>query len=588
VADEYLTLLDDLFGAAPGDMSATPGIDWGSLFSGSGNFIDPGLAAAEAGIGLGAGEPIFYDTVTRSYVTLSEAMALDPTFNWTGPSTTYSNPNVPMYPGDPNLDAQASMSGSPAFSFGDALAKMLGVAPSLLKTAGALGLLGGAGAAIFGGGNQPGTSLMTSSVSPTTNTQSSIPVTNVQSTQPVTNVTSTLPVTNTSGTGPTWSSQQTAPVYNTSGTGPTWSSYVTNPTSTSFYTDPTSTSFYTNPTSSNFWTAPTTTTQSTTPAMLANPLTQSLLGMIPGALPQLNPEIQAALNRNALAMSQGQVPTLQDQQALDYFNNILQGQQAAVDYNAQNAMQDMIRSMQARGFSGGLDILREGAPAAAAGPLLAQANAQKAMNLGNINAQQLAYATQLPQTAAALYAQQLAAQGVPYNAILAAVNQLLTAGGTNTVGTTSGTSGGQTTSGTSGGQTTSGTSGGQMTSGTSGMQMTGGTSAYQNLGPTSALGTTSGTSAFQNLGPTGTTQNLGGTATTQNLGATGTTQTLGGRTTTGSETGATPSLLSTLTGVLPLISASGSLLGSPQMTGVTPQQQQAAAAAQFFKMFGMG
>ena len=113
--------------------------------------------------------------------------------------------------------------------------------------------------------------------------------------------------------------------------------------------------------------------------------------------------------------------SLANPQAQQYFQNILGGQNAAVDYQSTNALTDAMQQLRNRGFAGGAEIFREGAPAAAMGPILAQANAQKAMNLGNINAQQLAYATGLPQLGANLNAAQLGAQGVPFSAYTSAL-----------------------------------------------------------------------------------------------------------------------------------------------------------------------
>ncbi len=134
------------------------------------------------------------------------------------------------------------------------------------------------------------------------------------------------------------------------------------------------------------------------------------------AIPQLNPQIQQAIQGNALGFSQGQVPTLNNPQAQQYFGNILAGQNAQVDYNQTNSLANAMDLLRQRGFAGGSEIFREGSPAAAAGPIIAQANAQRATNLGNVNAQQLQYATQLPALGSQLNTQQLGAQQVPFNA----------------------------------------------------------------------------------------------------------------------------------------------------------------------------
>lgn len=134
------------------------------------------------------------------------------------------------------------------------------------------------------------------------------------------------------------------------------------------------------------------------------------------AIPQLNPQIQQAIQGNALGFSQGNVPTLNNPQAQQYFQNMLQGQNAQVDYNEQNSLSNALDLLRQRGFAGGSEIFREGAPAAALGQVVSQSNAQRATNLGNINAQQLQYATQLPQIGSQLNTQQLGAQQIPFNA----------------------------------------------------------------------------------------------------------------------------------------------------------------------------
>jgi hypothetical protein len=167
------------------------------------------------------------------------------------------------------------------------------------------------------------------------------------------------------------------------------------------------------------------------------------------AIPQLNPAIQAAIGQNALGFSRGDVPTLNNPQAQQYFQNILGGQNAAVDYQSANALTDAMQQLRNRGFAGGAEIFREGAPAAAMGPILAQANAQKAMNLGNINAQQLGYAAQLPLWGSQLASQQLAQQTVPFGAYTTAaqtqggipmdlLRALMGQGGSSTTQTTTG------------------------------------------------------------------------------------------------------------------------------------------------------
>ena len=143
------------------------------------------------------------------------------------------------------------------------------------------------------------------------------------------------------------------------------------------------------------------------------------------------------------------MPTLANPQAQSYFQNILGGQNASVDYQSTNALTDAMQQLRNRGFAGGAEIFREGAPAAAMGPILAQANAQKAMNLGNINAQQLAYAMQLPKLGADLGTAQLNQQNIPFGAYTQALGgqsqiplellRLLTGqGGTSTTQSTTG------------------------------------------------------------------------------------------------------------------------------------------------------
>ncbi len=212
------------------------------------------------------------------------------------------------------------------------LSQALGVAPGVITALAGLGMLGGAAAALFGSGNKPGTAQSTST------TQSNA-LTNPAVQGLLGSAGSTQGGAYTGGGGLLGAAGQGA-------------------------------------------------------SNLQGP--QGLLQGQIGAIPQLNPAIQNAIGQNALGFSQGNVPTLNSPQAQQYFQNILGGQNAAVDYNTGNSLSDAIQNLRARGFAGGSEIFREGAPAAAAGPILAQANAQKAQNLGNINAQQLQYATALP------------------------------------------------------------------------------------------------------------------------------------------------------------------------------------------------
>lgn len=330
------TFLGDLFG---GGQTYDLPIDWSGLFGGDwpSYMSDPGLG------GLTGGEQMYFDTQTGQLVTLAQAQAIDPTFNASGTATTAT----PTTTTTPNPQ-QASL-----------LAQILGVAPGALTALAGLGMLGGAGAALFGAGNQPGTATQTSTTTPSA-------LSNPQ----VQQLLGTPGAVGAPGAGG-------APGAYTGGTGLQGAA-------------------------------------GQAAANLQGP--QGLLQGQIGAIPQLNPQIQAAIGQNALGFSQGNVPTLANPQAQQYFQNILGGQNAAVDYQTANSLSDAIQNLRARGFAGGSEIFREGAPAAAMGPILAQANAQKAQNLGNINQQQLTYATGLPLLGSQLATQQLGQQAVPFGA----------------------------------------------------------------------------------------------------------------------------------------------------------------------------
>ena len=361
------TFLGDLFG---GGQTYDLPIDWSALFGGAWPeyMSDPGLASVMGG------EQMYFDTQTGQVVTLAQAQAIDPTFN---PEGAISQTPTGMFSGGGGLSTGISgvepstpqtgvnlPTGTQTQQQLSTLAQILGIAPGALSALAGLGMLGGAGAALFGGGNQPGTATQTSTTTPSA----------LQSPQ----VQQLLGSTGTIAPGGAGG----APGAYTGGTGLQGAA-------------------------------------GQAAANLQGP--QGLLQGQIGAIPQLNPAIQAAIGQNALGFSRGEVPTLANPQAQQYFQNMLGGQNAAVDYQTANALTDAIQQLRARGFAGGSEIFRQGAPAAAMGPILAQANAQKAMNLGNINAQQLGYATALPQLGANLNAAQLGAQAVPFSAYTSAL-----------------------------------------------------------------------------------------------------------------------------------------------------------------------
>ena len=363
------TFLGDLFGG--GQTYDIPGIDWSGLFGGGwpDYMSDPGLAS------LTGGEQMYFDTQTGQLVTLAQAQALDPTFNPEGAisqtPTGMESGGGGLFPGTPATGLQTGTNGvgagvganiSPAQA--SILGQILGIAPGAITALAGLGMLGGATAALFGAGNQPGTATQTSTTTPSA-------LSNPQVQQ----------LLGTAGTvGPAGAGG--APGAYTGGTGLQG-------------------------------------VAGQAAANLQGP--QGLLQGQIGAIPQLNPAIQAAIGQNALGFSQGDVPTLNNPQAQQYFQNILGGQNAAVDYQTTNSLTDAIQNLRARGFAGGSEIFREGAPAAAMGPVIAQANAQKAQNLGNINQQQLTYATGLPLLGSQLATQQLSQQAMPFSAYTAAL-----------------------------------------------------------------------------------------------------------------------------------------------------------------------
>ena len=386
-----------LFGG--GDISDTsdlllgsPGLagldDWSSLFGGAwpDYMNDPGLGSVTGG------EQMYFDTQTGQVVTLAQAQAIDPTFTGGG---GYGGQSDVLGSGGSQATGPYGLGGTSNTS--DAInqqqlsgwAQALGMAPAALSALLGLGSLGAAGAALFGAGNQPGTATQTTTTQP--------------------NALSNPQVQQLLGSAGTQGAGGAGGAY-TGGTGLQGAA-------------------------------------GQAAANLQGP--RGLLQGQMGAIPQLNPAIQAAIGQNALGFSQGEVPTLANPQAQAYFQNILGGQNAAVDYQSTNSLTDAMQQLRNRGFAGGAEIFREGAPAAAMGPILAQANAQKAMNLGNINAQQLAYAMQLPRLGADLGTAQLNQQNIPFGAYTQALGgqsqiplellRLLTGqGGSSTTSTSTG------------------------------------------------------------------------------------------------------------------------------------------------------
>lgn len=359
---------DTLFG---GGQTFDLPIDWSSIFSGGGQFSD--INDVLAGVPSAASSPqMYFDTQTGQLVTLAQAQALDHTFNPEGAisqTPTGINSGGGLFPGGTTGTGTAAGSTpatgtSPNQQQASLLGQILGIAPGALTALAGLGMLGGAGAAVFGAGNQPGTATQTSTTTPSA-------LSNPQ----VQQLLGTPGSVGAPGAGG-------APGAYTGGTGLQGAA-------------------------------------GQAAANLQGP--QGLLQGQIGAIPQLNPQIQAAIGQNALGFSQGNVPTLANPQAQQYFQNILGGQNAAVDYQTTNSLSDAIQNLRARGFAGGSEIFREGAPAAAMGPILAQANAQKAQNLGNINQQQLTYATGLPLLGSQLATQQLSQQAVPFSAYTSAL-----------------------------------------------------------------------------------------------------------------------------------------------------------------------
>jgi hypothetical protein len=375
---------DTLFG---GGQTYDLPIDWSGLFGGLPSYMsDPGLG------GLTGGQQLYFDNQTGQLVTLAQAQAIDPTFqpsNQVGPTSTADvlRSGGSQSTGSFGYGGTSNTSESIQPAQLNGLAQALGIAPAALTALAGLGMLGGATAAAFGGGNRPGTSTQTQTTTP-----SALNSPAVQGLLGTPGAPGSAGGAYTGGTGLQGAAGQAT-------------------------------------------------------ANLQGP--QGLLQRQIGAIPQLNPQIQAAIGQNALGFSQGNVPTLNNPQAQQYFQNVLGGQNAAVDYNTANSLTDAIQNLRARGFAGGSEIFREGAPAAAMGPVLAQANAQKAMNLGNINAQQLQYATQLPLLGSQLNTQQLGQQAVPFGAYTTAaqtqsqipqalLQALMAQGGSTTTGTSTG------------------------------------------------------------------------------------------------------------------------------------------------------
>ena len=313
-----------------------------------------------AGIGGASGEQLYYDNQTRQLVTLAQAQAIDPTFqpsNYTGTSDILRNTSGAGGTGAIGNTTTAGYSEPPSGSDTGAWSQILNNLPGSLAALGSLGLTGASIAALFGQGNQPNKA---------TSTQTSTPT--------------------------ALSDPRVQSLLGSAGTG-----------TGSALTGNTGLLGAANQAAGNLQ-GPT--------GLLQNQIS---------AIPQLNPQIQQAIQGNALGFSQGQVPTLNNPQAQQYFGNMLNAQNAQVDYNQTNSLANAIDQLRQRGFAGGSEIFREGAPAAAMGPIVAAANLAKAQNLGNVNAQQLNYAAALPTLGANLNAAQLGAQGVPFSAYTSAV-----------------------------------------------------------------------------------------------------------------------------------------------------------------------
>ncbi len=362
-----MSLIDDSNPLYPIDSGGVnlndPNTDWGGLFGT--DWLTQSLGGL-GGYDQSGGGQMFLDSLTGDLLTLQQVLAIDPTFQYAGGAAGggYSGTSDVLGSGGSQETGPYGYSGTPNTS--DAVqqqqisgwAQALGMAPAALTALLGLGTLGVAGAGLFGAGNQPGTATRTR-----TDTPNALNNPQVQQLlgSPGTTAggTAGAPGAYTGGTGLQGASGQAA-------------------------------------------------------ANLQGP--QGLLQGQMSAIPQLDPAIQAAIGQNALGFSQGNVPTLNNPQAQEYFQNILGGQNAYVDYQTGNSLEAALQNLRARGFAGGSEIFREGAPAAAMGPVVAQGNAQKAMNLGNVNAQQLAYATQLPKLGADLSMAQLNQQNVPFTA----------------------------------------------------------------------------------------------------------------------------------------------------------------------------
>src|SRR3990167_6730593 len=250
--------------------------DWSWLFGGGwpDYMNDPGLA------GLTGGEQMYFDTQTGQLVTLAQAQAIDPTFNPEGaisqtPTGLDSGGGGGLFPpgvqtGSNGIGAGVGAS-TPSPTQLSGLAQALGMAPGALSALLGLGSLGAAGAALFGAGNQPGTATQTTTTQPNALNNPQV--------------------------------QQLLGSAGTQGAGGAGGAY----------TGGTGLQGAAGQAASN----------------LQGP--QGLLQGQIGAIPQLNPAIQAAIGQNALGFSQGEVPTLANPQAQAYFQNILGGQNAAVD-----------------------------------------------------------------------------------------------------------------------------------------------------------------------------------------------------------------------------------------------------------------
>src|SRR3990167_2723151 len=133
--------------------------DWGGLFGGAwpDYMNDPGLGSVTGG------EQMYFDTQTGQLVTLAQAQAIDPTFNPQG-AASQTPTGLGLQSGTSGVGAGVGANVTPEQA--SILGQILGVAPGAISALAGLGMLGGATAALFGAGNQPGTATQTSTTTP--------------------------------------------------------------------------------------------------------------------------------------------------------------------------------------------------------------------------------------------------------------------------------------------------------------------------------------------------------------------------------------------------------------------------------------